>query len=239
MKSIENCKINLNGIGSVKFKKSTTSLGYYKIFYVLRRSTFFFNKTRRFFLARTKRLIKKKKISSKFWVNLGKVVFFFKKPLNARMGGGSGSFFSVRRHLTAGSYISYNFSLRLGFNNKALRHINFKLGNFVSKSVVFIRKVSRGLIRKPLKKFNKRVFTNWVGFRKKINTQINKFTMWRYLVKKHVNDNTNRRSFFRKNKYTKRIKRKIKIHLKNYKALTTSTRSYFKLVDFDENTPSS
>lgn len=110
-------------------------------------SLFIFNKTRRLMVARTKRLLKKKSTASKVWVKLGKIVFLFKKALNSRMGKGTGSFFSVRRWLNAGSRLMSFYSKRSGFTKLVLRYIRARLNVPVtffvlhSKNVFKFRKI--------------------------------------------------------------------------------------------------
>ena len=97
--------------------------GLTRITYRLKKTIFFYNKLRRLMIGRFKRVIKKKKITKVFWVNFGKIVFLFKKGLNMRMGGGSGSFFSQRRSIACGSTFLYYFSKRRGFSNNIIKQI--------------------------------------------------------------------------------------------------------------------
>lgn len=97
--------------------------GITKLEYLLKKTIFFFNKLRRLMIGRFKRVIKKKKITKVFWVNFGKIVYIFKKGLNMRMGGGSGSFFSQRRFISCGSIFLYYFSKRQGYSSLIVKQI--------------------------------------------------------------------------------------------------------------------
>lgn len=174
VKSCKKIRISSLSYNFFNFDKKQFNIVNYNIL----SSLFIFNKTRRLMVARTKRLLKKKATASRVWVKLGKIVFLFKKALNSRMGKGTGSFFSVRRWLNAGSRLMSFFSRRSGFTKLVLRYIRARLQVPVtffvlhSKNVFKFRKVPakfKRFYRLKLRK-NKRYYSvfNYKFNRKKI-----------------------------------------------------------------------
>lgn len=147
----DNKKEKLMGLGSFDFDENRVD--YTNVYYVSTGASFFFNKTRRFFVARTKRLLKRIKTVTHVWVKLGRLIYFFKKAVNSRMGGGDGSFYSVRRLFLSGSVLAKYSSKRHGFKSLALRHLLSKLKVNVKVVTDNIRKVVRYLKKHGLAKF--------------------------------------------------------------------------------------
>lgn len=119
-------KYAFNTVRVSKNYQGVVHFGLSKLSYHPLRTIVFFNKLRRLMIGRLKRIIKRKKISKIFWVNYGKTIYLYKKGLNMRMGGGTGSLFSSRKVLTCGGTFIYYFAKRAGYSNLLLKQIATK-----------------------------------------------------------------------------------------------------------------
>jgi hypothetical protein len=158
-----------NNINKTKFNYNITNIDLRdEIFYVNRESYHLYNKLRRLMVARTKRILKKNRITKIVWVSLGKIISIFKKGLNQRMGKGDGSFFSVKRLYYSGSYLIYFFSKRYGFSKILQRYIKSKITNklkiFYKKKINKIKinkiKINKIKINRFFKK-NKKIYRDY------------------------------------------------------------------------------
>lgn len=131
-------KINFFKISTIDFPllKSCYTL----IYYVNNISIFFMNKNRKFFIARTKRILKLSKSCSSVWMKLGEKIILNKKAQNTRQGGGNGSFWATRRFCKVGSKLAQYYSLRKGIHSVAIKHLFSRLKKGVS---VFFKKLQK------------------------------------------------------------------------------------------------
>ena len=135
-----------------------------EVFYVNTDSYHLYNKLRRLMVARTKRILKRNKITNIVWVKLGKIVSIFKKGLNQRMGKGDGSFFSVKRLYNSGSYLIYFLSKRSGFKKILYNYVKSK----ITKNIKIFNKIKINKIKINKIKINKIKINKFFKKNKKI-----------------------------------------------------------------------
>jgi hypothetical protein len=174
------------------------------VHYVNVTGCYFFNKTRRLFVARSKRVLRDRKVASAFWVKIGRLSFICKKAKNSRMGGGTGTFFSVRRFMEGGSAMAKYKSFRRGLYSIVINNLRRKLPTLVKVFVIckmmfslfntFKNKLSSSSVLKIVKRGRR-------SFRRK---PVNKYKIGNRSIKIHLKQKTVRATF----KSRRRIKRK-------------------------------